>query len=163
MMRGNERELVGLRAKTSPCMGCHSNFDGFGLTRYSYDTIGRYNPNKYVSVDPDAMPAKFSWVTSPTPLDNSATIPDAVGSDLKGPLADSLALAKLLNSDGVRRRVAYAAAKVLTIYAMGHDAGVENSCALQTVKENFYKSGSFKSFYRDLATSTGFVARDPGI
>jgi hypothetical protein len=45
---------------------------------------------------------------------------------------------------------------------MGHDASIENSCALQTVQENFYKSGSFIQFYRDLTTSSGFVTRDPG-
>jgi len=162
MMRGDERKLVEIRAMTPPCAGCHSNFDGFGLTRYSYDTIGRYNPNKYVAVDLDVMPAKYSWATSPMPLDNSTTIPEQVGPDLKGPIADSLALAKLLNTDGVRRRVAYAAGKFLAIYAIGHDAGVENSCALQTVKEHFYTTGSFKTFYRDLVTSTGFVGRDSG-
>ena len=33
MMRGDERQLVDQRAKTSPCNGCHSNFDPYGLTR----------------------------------------------------------------------------------------------------------------------------------
>jgi hypothetical protein len=45
---------------------------------------------------------------------------------------------------------------------IGHDANLENSCALQAVKESFHKSGSFIQFYRDLVTSSGFVTRGPG-
>jgi hypothetical protein len=161
-MMGTERELVALRAKTAPCNGCHANFDPFGLTRLTYDSIGRYNPTKYVAVDNSVMPAKNYWATSPTPIDSSATIAAALGSDLGGTLADAKALAAKLITESPSRRVAYCAAGWLSHYAMGHDSNMENSCALQAVKENFYKSGSFIQFYRDLVTSSGFVTRDPG-
>jgi hypothetical protein len=162
MMMGDERELVALRAKTSPCNGCHANFDPFGLTRLTYDSIGRFSATKYVSVDNSVMPPTYSWATSSTPLDSSATVPNNVGPDLAGAIADARALAARVNTDGPNRRVAYCAGRWLSLYAMGHDANLENSCALQAVKENLYKSGSFLQFYRDLATSSGFVTRDPG-
>jgi len=162
MMHGDERQLADQRSKTSPCSGCHSNFDPYGLTRLPYDSIGRFNANKYVAVDNTVTPAKYSWATSATPLDASSTVPAVVGSDLAGPLADTMAVAKQLNTDGPNRRVAYCAGKHLSLYALGHDANAENSCALQEVKEHFYQSGSFGTFYRELITSSGFVTRDPG-
>jgi len=161
-MMGTERELVALRAKTAPCLGCHANFDPFGLTRLSYDSIGRFSPTQYVAVDNSVMPPKYVWASSATPVDTSATISSIVGSDLSGPVADTPALAAKLNADGPNKRVAYCAGRWLSHYAMGHDVNLGNSCALQTVKENFSKSGSFTQFYRDLVTSPGFVTRDPG-
>jgi hypothetical protein len=161
-MTGTERELVGLRAKTAPCFSCHANFDPFGLTRLTYDAIGRFSTTRYVAVDNTLTPPKYFWSTSPTVVDSSANIAAGVGTDLSGVLADTRALAAKLNSDGPNRRVAYCAGKWLSHYAMGHDANLENSCALQTVKENLSKLGSFTQFYRDLATSSGFVTRDPG-
>jgi hypothetical protein len=161
-MMGTERELVGLRAKTAPCSGCHANFDPFGLTRLTYDAVGRFSPTQYVSVDNSVTPPKYFWATSSTPIDASATISTNVGPDLGGTIDDVRALAAKLNADGPNRRVAYCAARWLSHYAMGHDASLENSCALQAVEESFYKSGSFIQFYRDLTTSSGFVTRDPG-
>jgi hypothetical protein len=162
-MMGNERELVAKRAMTPPCNGCHTNFDGFGLTRYRYDSIGRYSETKYVNADMSVMPAKYSWVTAPTPLDESATVPEIVGADLKGPLAGPAALATELAGDGVRRRVAYSAGAHLALFLMGSDANLANSCELKDVKEHFYQTGSFKEFYSAMATSPGFITRDPGM
>ncbi len=162
MMHGDERQLADQRAKTSPCGGCHGNFDPYGLTRLNYDSIGRFSTTKYVALDSSVSPPIYSWATSATPLDASTTVPAAVGSDLAGPLADTLALAKQLNSDGPNRRVAYCAGTHLTLYSLGHDANLENSCALRNVKERFYQSGSFPTFYRELLTSSAFITRDPG-
>jgi hypothetical protein len=162
MMMGTERELVALRAKTAPCGGCHGNFDPFGLTRLTYDAVGRFSSDRFVSVDNSVTPPKYFWDTSSSPIDASSIVPAQVGPDLGGAVAGVRELAAKLNSDGPNRRVAYCAAKWLAHFAMGHDAAAENSCALQKVEENFYKSGSFIQFYRDLATSSGFVTRDPG-
>jgi hypothetical protein len=163
MMHGNERELAAQRAMTAPCNSCHTNFDPYGLTRYTYDSIGRFSATKYVSLDNTVMPAVYSWVTSPTPLDTSGTIPDSVGPDLKGPIADASSLAKQLNSDGVSRRVAYCAGRQLSRFALGFDPNLQNSCDLKNVKENLSKTGSFKQFYKDLVTSPAYGTRDPGM
>jgi hypothetical protein len=162
-MTGNERELVAKRAMTSPCSGCHSNFDGYGLTRYRFDAIGRYNATKYVKMDTSTTPAKYIWDTNPAPLDESATIPDLVGADLKGTLAGPAALAAQLGADGVRKRVAYSAGAHLILFVMGTDSNLANSCELKDVKEHFYQTGSFKDFFTGVATSPGFVNRDPGM
>jgi hypothetical protein len=85
-----------------------------------------------------------------------------VGPDLKGNLAGPAALAAQLNGKGVRKRIAYSAGAQLGIYAMGTDLNLANSCELQNLKEHFYQTGSFQDFFSGLATSPGFVARDPG-
>jgi hypothetical protein len=162
-MTGTERELVAKRAMTAPCNTCHTNFDPFGLTRQRYDAIGRYSTTKYVNANTMVTPATYTWVNSPTPLDESSTVPELVGSDMKGPLASAAALAALLNSDGVRRRVAYSGGSHLALFTMGTDSNLINSCELQAVKEHFYQTGSFTDFYSGLVTSPGFVTRDPGM
>jgi hypothetical protein len=55
----SERELAAYRAMTSPCMGCHSQFDRFGLLLEQFDAIGRYTPA-------NAQPTDFTGLT---PLD----------------------------------------------------------------------------------------------
>jgi hypothetical protein len=160
--RTDERQLADRRATIATCNVCHGLFDGYGLTRSRYDSIGRYSETRYVAVEIAGPDTTYVWATSPTPLDTSATIPDTVGPDLKGLLADTAALARQLNSAAVRRRIAYSAAKNLTLYVMGHDASRENSCALQNVKEEFYQTGSFTAFFKSLLTSPGFSTRDPG-
>jgi hypothetical protein len=162
-MTGNERELVAKRGMTSPCAGCHANFDGYGLTRYRYDAIGRYNATKYVKMDMSVTPPKYIWDTNPAPLDESATIPALVGEDLKGDLAGPAALAAQLAADGVRRRVAYSAGAHLVMFLLGTDSNLSNSCELKDVKENFFKTGSFTNFFSGVALSPGFINRDPGM
>src|SRR6185369_6411247 len=107
------------------------------------------------------MPPVYSWVTTPTPIDTSVTIPAAIGADLQGSLADVAALARQLVAAGPDKRVAFCAASWLARDVMGHDPGLENSCSLATVKDHFYQTGSFHQFYYDLVTSPGFSTRDP--
>jgi hypothetical protein len=57
-----QRELAAYRAMTSPCMGCHSNFDRFGLLLEQYDAIGKHLPAQ-------AMPVDFTGLS---PLDGTA-------------------------------------------------------------------------------------------
>jgi hypothetical protein len=156
MMMGTERELVAQRAMLT-CAACHK-FDAFGLTYQSYDAIGRFSLYRQVVKDPKGKPV---WANSPTPIDTSSVVPDSLGADLKGPLADVKALAQKLNSDGPSRRVAFCAARWLSKYALGADAEVLNSCALRTVWDSFQQTGSFTQLFRGLATSSGFVTRSP--
>jgi hypothetical protein len=156
MMHGTERELAEQRAQTA-CGACHSNFDGYGLTRSRYDSIGRYSETRYVASD-WSLPSQHSWVTSPTPIDESTVIPAAVGVDLSGPLAGTRALSAQLDRN---KRVAYAAGKYLTMYVMGYDSTPDDSCGLRDLKEGLYRSQSFKLFFRSLLTSPGFRTRDP--
>jgi hypothetical protein len=158
-MHGTEREIAEQRAMTAPCTGCHRYIDPYGVTMLGYDAIGRYSPNRYVVADTSVDPPVYRWVTIPTNVDTSAIVPDTVGVDLAGPLADVSALARQLASHGPDRRVAYCAGMWLSRYALGHDASLGNSCKLQSVKENFYRTGSFPQFYSDLVTSPAFALR----
>ncbi len=162
-MQGTERELAQKRGQTSACSGCHPLFDNYGLTRSRYDAIGRYSETRYVNGDTSVTPASYTWATSPTPIDASATIPAALGPDLKGTLADTPALAAQLDSDRVRRRVAFSAGRHLARYAVGYDATQLNSCGLYDLKEHLYRTGSFRSFFKELITSSGFQTRHPGM
>jgi hypothetical protein len=108
------------------------------------------------------MPPELKWATSPTAIDASGKVPPQVGPELRGTVADTLALAAQLNRDDVRRRVAFSGARHLTLYLMGRDAALDNSCLLEDVQEQFYRTGSFPSFFRSLLTSPGFQSRDPG-
>jgi Protein of unknown function (DUF1592)/Protein of unknown function (DUF1588)/Protein of unknown function (DUF1595) len=47
----SQKELAAYRAMTSPCLGCHSQFDRFGLLLEAYDPIGKYLPQSAEPVD----------------------------------------------------------------------------------------------------------------
>jgi hypothetical protein len=140
------------------CNGCHGGFDPIGLTYQPYDAIGRFSTTRQVMKDANGV----ATMTNVASIDTSGAIDARVGADLKGTLADVLALAAKLNTDGPNRRVAYCAGKKLAIFALGTDPNALNSCELKQVKEKFYSTGSFADFYRSLATSPAFVTHNPG-
>jgi len=47
----SQKELAAYRAMTSPCLGCHQNFDRFGLLLEAYDPMGKYLPQAAEPVD----------------------------------------------------------------------------------------------------------------
>jgi hypothetical protein len=46
-----QKELAAYRATTSPCLGCHQQFDRFGLLLEAYDPTGKYLPQQVEPVD----------------------------------------------------------------------------------------------------------------
>jgi hypothetical protein len=58
--------------------------------------------------------------------------------------------------------VAFAAGRTLVMYVMGYDSNVQNPCALRDVKEHFYQTGSFRTFFKDLVLAPGFAERVSG-
>jgi hypothetical protein len=46
-----QKDLAAYRAKTSPCMGCHAQFDRFGLLLEQFDAIGRHVPAQSSPID----------------------------------------------------------------------------------------------------------------
>ena len=46
-----QKELAAYRAKTSPCMGCHAQFDRFGLLLEQFDAMGRHLPAQSAAID----------------------------------------------------------------------------------------------------------------
>jgi hypothetical protein len=57
-----EQQKAAYRAMTSPCLGCHSQFDPFGLTLESFDGIGRYRTtdDKGGPIDPSVDLSAFA-------------------------------------------------------------------------------------------------------
>lgn len=49
--KASQRELSAYRAMTSPCLGCHLQFDRFGLLLEAFDPIGRYSAVNAEPVD----------------------------------------------------------------------------------------------------------------
>jgi len=78
--KSTQRELAAFRAMTSPCMGCHQQFDRFGLLLEAYDPIGRHLPAQAQTVDFTGLPP------------------------LNGPLADVPALTGRLEQDQLFER-----------------------------------------------------------
>jgi hypothetical protein len=120
------------------CRTCHSFFDPLGLTTERYDPIGRYRASGAAG-----------------PIDASSTI-KGLGADLDGPVSG---LGDLISRLQVGRRVSDCAVTNLSVFMLGKSDS-EKSCALQNVKDQFSKTGSFKDFYRALLTSPGFATRD---
>jgi Protein of unknown function (DUF1592)/Protein of unknown function (DUF1588)/Protein of unknown function (DUF1595)/Protein of unknown function (DUF1587) len=139
---GTERQLVDMRAKLF-CGACHSRFDPMGLTTEQFDPIGRYTATDSMGVAIDA----------------SADVA-GLGPDLDGHLTGIADLAGKLRAG---RRVADCSAGALSRFSLGFAPEALNSCAIRDVKDAFAKVGTFKGFFRALATSPGFISRSPGL
>ena len=137
-----ERELAGLRASNGMCLPCHARFDPLGLITERFDPIGRYH-------ETDAK----------GPIDQSSVLA-TLGTDLDGPVDGVAAFtAKLVQG----RRLSDCAAQNLAVFTLGRDAvdvKADTSCALQSVKDSFAKTGKFRDFYKALITNPGFLKRD---
>jgi Protein of unknown function (DUF1592)/Protein of unknown function (DUF1588)/Protein of unknown function (DUF1595) len=144
---GSTRQQA-LTRDTTCGSSCHGRFDPFGLVTLSYDGIGRYR-----TTDPTTTPPGG-------PIDDTATVsagvllgepPNPVS--LKG--VDDLAQILIKG-----RQASDSAADTLATYMLEHSPDVEGSCALQTVKDSFQKSGSFADLFVSILTSPAFVTRD---
>jgi hypothetical protein len=49
--KASQKDLAAYRAKTSPCLGCHQQFDRFGLLLEAFDPIGRSVPAQAAAID----------------------------------------------------------------------------------------------------------------
>jgi Protein of unknown function (DUF1592)/Protein of unknown function (DUF1588)/Protein of unknown function (DUF1595)/Protein of unknown function (DUF1585)/Protein of unknown function (DUF1587) len=137
-----ERQLATLRAGMY-CKGCHGLFDPLGLATERYDAIGRYHAT-------DSTGAAI----------DSSTVIAGLGPDLDGSIAGVDELAAKLKTG---RRVTDCAASILTTFAIGRDVKTDRSCNMVAVKDKFASSGSFGDLFRALATSPGFVKRNPDL
>jgi hypothetical protein len=156
-MTGTEREKAAKRAAMTACGGCHGLVDPLGLVFERYDALGRYSETAELVPDPEA-PGGYKWSTSPTPIDTSAVLSSTLGAGLAGSVADVGQLAgRLVES---KSRVAYCAARYVGQYSVGYDA--KTSCTTNAVGDVFLQSESFADLFKALATSRGFVTRDPG-
>jgi hypothetical protein len=134
-----ERERATFRASRADCGQCHVRFDPLGLLSERYDPIGRYR-------EKDAAGQV---------IDQTATI--KLGSTALDGAANGLPdLVTRLQSS---REFGDCAAGKLAGVAVGRTVSLDNSCALQGVRDDFAKNASFLALFRAIATSPGFMTR----
>jgi hypothetical protein len=130
------------RTKTPPCLGCHLNFDAYGLALDNYDAIGRYR-----TMDPEGRP-----------IDSSVTLPPSAGGAVATDTIDMET--QIAKQPGFASCVA----KNMLNWALAEGSQLSpNSCATQSVVVGF--SGSDKSFsalLREVAVSQAFTNRNAG-
>jgi hypothetical protein len=136
---GTDRERWAKVDSIPACGACHKLFDALGVSSLNYDPIGRYR-----TTYPDN-----------TIVDPSAEI-TGYGPDLDGKVTGIGDVAKKLATG---RRASDCAATHLTTYTLDHDIGASNSCALQSIKDELSKNGSFPGFFKAIIISPAFLTR----
>jgi len=138
----SERARAEYRAKTSPCLGCHRNFDAYGLALDSYDSIGRYR-----TVDPEGR-AIDPTVTLPGLFDNQVA-KDTV--DMQNKIAENPGFAACFSKNMLNWSLAEGSQLKPT------------SCATQAIATAFSRSDkSLTSLLREVAISKAFTNRNAG-
>jgi hypothetical protein len=129
-MTATERQKADFRGTTSPCSGCHLNFDQYGLALESFDAIGRYRASY-----PDG-----------TAIDSSSTLPPSAGGQMVTGLGD---LAQAVAGSGVFTRCL---TSNLLKYALAQEVATltANDCAVADVTAQL--NGTDQSFTRLLRT-----------
>ena len=136
------REQSVFRTTTPPCLGCHQNFDAYGLALDSYDTIGRYR-----TTDPEGRP-----------IDSQVTLPASLGGRTAKDAIDMQA--QVANAPGFASCVA----KNMLNWALAEGSQLTpTSCAATSVAVGFSKGDrSFSSLLREVAMSQAFMNRNAG-
>jgi hypothetical protein len=131
------------RTTTSPCRGCHSNFDAYGLALDNYDGIGRYR-----TMDPQGRS-----------IDASVTLPLTAGG---GVARDTIDMeVQIANQPGFASCVA----KNMLNWALAEGSQLTPaSCAARSVARGFNAGDkSFSSLLREVAVSDAFTNRGAGV
>jgi len=136
------RKQSEFRTTTPPCLGCHLNFDAYGLGLDTYDSIGRYR-----TMDPEGRP-----------IDASVTLPPSAGG---GMAKDTIEMeSQIANAPGFASCVA----KNMLNWALAEGSQLTpTSCATQVVVNGFNTSDkSFSALLREIAVSPAFTNRNAG-
>jgi hypothetical protein len=136
------REQSVFRTTTAPCLGCHINFDSYGLGLDTYDAIGRYR-----TMDPQGRP-----------IDPSVTLPPSVGGGLAKDTIDMET--QIANAPGFSACVA----KNMLNWALAEGSELTpTSCATVGVSLGFTGGDkSFSALLREVAISQAFTNRNAG-
>ncbi len=137
-----ERQKSDFRTSTSPCSGCHTGFDPYGLALENYDAIGRYRATYAGNV----------------PIDASATLPASAGG---AHIAGGVELESVVAQDGLFGRCL---TSNLMKYALADVTLVDpQDCGVGTAFEK-YQSGdqTFATMVREVALSNTLSNRGAG-
>jgi hypothetical protein len=136
-----EREKAEYRGSTTPCNGCHSSFDAYGIALENFDLVGRFR-----TTDDQGRSIDASVILPPVVGGQTAQNPVEVGTALASSGAFS----------------ACVVTKLLT-YALAETGVTGNSCATKVVAERFAASDqSFSALVREVAVSKTLTHRSGG-
>jgi hypothetical protein len=140
----SQKEQADYRAKNSLCRGCHSGFDGFGLTLERFDSIGRAR-----TADLEGRPIDDAWI--------SATLPDTAGGGMvhgATEMAEAIVTSGAMNACMAKNFLEFALADT------SQGGAPLDSCAVDKLVERFNAGDkSFSSLIREIAASTTFSTR----
>jgi hypothetical protein len=142
LLGATSKEQSVYRTTTAPCLGCHVNFDAYGLALENYDAIGRYR-----TMDPEGRP-----------IDASVTLPPNAGGALAKDTIDMET--QVANAPGFAACVA----KNMLNWAFAEGSQLTpSSCPAVSVSQGFNASDkSFSALLREIAVSEAFTTRTAG-
>lgn len=142
LVSATAREQSVYRTTTAPCLGCHMNFDAYGLALENYDAIGRYR-----TMDPQGRP-----------IDASVTLPTNAGGGLAKDTIDMET--QVASAPGFASCVA----KNMLNWAMAEGSQLTpTSCPATAVAQGFNASDkTFSALLREVAVSEAFTTRNAG-
>ncbi len=142
LANATSRAQSDFRTTTAPCLGCHLNFDAYGLALDTYDAIGRYR-----TIDPEGRA-----------IDASVTLPSTAGG---GVAKDTIDMeTQVANAPGFASCVA----KNMLNWSLAEGSQLTpSSCAAQSVAVAFNASDkTFSALLREVAVSQAFTNRNAG-
>jgi hypothetical protein len=153
----SELERFQVRSSMGQCLGCHSQFDAYGMVLEPYDAVGRFR-----TMDLQGRPIDASWTTQ--------TLPESVGgatvtnvAEAARALADSGALDRCMAMNMIN----FALTEVSKGGANNTNLDIApqtGSCAVQSVMDAFATTDrSFTSLLREIAASQTLGVRSKGL
>lgn len=143
LANATEREKADYRAKTVPCLGCHTNIDPYGLVLENYDLIGRYQTTDHAG----------------RPVNTALTLPPGAGSLA---VTDAVDMATKLASGNAF--VSCVAKNMINWALMEGSSLTPGSCAAQGVVAAFNAGDkSFSKLLSEVAASDAFMNRNAGV
>lgn len=157
LSNASEYERFEVRSATPTCIGCHSQFDAYGMVLEPYDAVGRLRTQ-----DLQGRPIDATWTTM--------TLPESVGGANVTNVAE--AAAALASSGALDRCMAmnlinFALTEVSKGGANNTNLDIApqtGSCAVQSVMDAFNATDrSFTSLLREIAASQTLSVRSKGL
>ena len=153
----SELERFQVRSTTGTCIGCHSQFDAYGMVLEPYDAVGRFR-----TADLENRPIDATWTTM--------TLPESVGG---APVTNVAETAQALAASGALDRcmamnlINFALTEVSRGGANNTDlnaAPQTGSCAVQGVMDAFAGTDrSFSALLTEIAASQTLGVRSKGL
>jgi hypothetical protein len=156
LAENSELEKAQYRAETAKCVGCHGQFDAFGMVLETFDAVGRSR-----TMDLQGRAIDATWTTT--------TLPDTAGGSMVTnavETATALVQSRALDRCMAMNFLNFALAEISKGGANNTDLGAgaqTDSCAVQNLIATFETTDrSFTSLMAEIAASTTLGTRSKG-